>query len=204
MPLHLHLCDRNTPLRDAWEAVFADQPLVTVHLDDFFAVEADIMVAGGNSLGFMDSGLDLAIALKLGPLIRERIQVALRRDHDGVLPVGQALVVPTEDRRWPLLVLAPTMYLPMDVSQTIHPYLAARAALRCWRALAQGQGSRVWHMLMPGLGTGPGRVQPAACARQMRRAYDEVVLGLRRVHASLDEAMADYHHLVDGGEGRSI
>ncbi|MCS6915004.1 MAG: macro domain-containing protein [Myxococcales bacterium] len=204
MPLHLHLCDRNTPLRDAWEAMFADQPLVTVHLDDFFAVEADIMVAGGDSLGLMDSGLELAIALKLGPFIRERIQEALRRDHDGMLPVGQALVVPTEDRRWPLLVLAPTMYLPMDVSQTIHPYLAARAALRCWRSLAQSQGNRVWHMLMPGLGTGPGRVQPATCARQMRRAYDEVVLGHRKVYASLDEAMADYRYLVEGSERRSI
>lgn len=198
MPLHLHLCDRNTPLKEAWEQAFSDQPLVTVHMDDFFAVPADIMVSGGNCLGFMDSGLELAIALKLGSQIQERIQEVLLRDHDGVLPVGQVLALPTEDRRWPLLLLAPTMWLPMDVSETVHTYLATRAALRYWRSLEASGGDRMWHMLMPGLGTGRGRVQPRSCALQMRRAYEEVVLGQLPRHGSVEAAMADFRRLVSG------
>lgn len=200
MPLHLHLCDRNTPLKEAWEEAFSDQPLVTVHLSDFFAVTADILVSGGNSLGFMDSGLELAIALKLGAAaaIQERLQEVLRRDHDGVLPVGQAAVLPTQDPRWPLLILAPTFWLPRDVSETLHPYLAARAALRVLRdQLAPTEPGRVWHMLMPGLGAGRGRVAPRSCALQMRRAYDEVILGRQQRYASIEAAQADLRCLVE-------
>src|SRR5262249_30659025 len=112
----------------------------------------------------------------------------------------QVLPVPTEDRRWPLLLLAPTMWLPMDVSETLHPYLATRAALRYWRGLEAAGGGRVWHMLMPGLGTGRGRVAPRACALQTRRAYDEVVLGRLPRHGSVEAAMEDFRQLVDGGD----
>ncbi len=199
MSLHLHLCDRNTPLYDAWSAEFSDQPLVTVHLDDFFSVEADILVSGGNSLGFMDAGLELAISLKIGPHLQERLQHLLLRQEDGVLPVGQAVSVPTDDRRWPILILAPTAYVAMDVSGTLHPYLSARAALRHFKAIDRRE-PKVWHMLMPGLGTGLGRVTPRACAAQMRRAYDEVVLGRKLLPKSSVAAREDYLHLCGGDE----
>ncbi len=199
MPLHLHLCDRNNPLCDAWEREFSGMPLVTVHLDDFFSVEADIMVSGGNSHGFMDAGLELAISLKIGWHVQERLRELLLREQDGVLPVGQAVSIPTDDRRWPMLILAPTMWVPLDVSRTLHPYLAARAALRFYREIDQRE-PQMRHLLMPGLGTGLGRVTPGVCAGQMRRAYEEVILHRSFLPRTPEAAHEDYLHLIGGEE----
>lgn len=197
MPLHLHLCDRNTPMCEAWARIFADRALCTVHMDDFFSVEADIMVSGGNSLGFLHEGLELAIALKLGPQMEGRLRETLLREHGGLLPVGQAVGLATEDPRWPLFFFAPTTWVPMDIDGTIHPYLAARAAFRLWQQQPDA-GVRVWHMLMPGLGTGPGRVPAQVCAQQMRRAYDEIILGRVRWDQPLEESVAEYRALCEG------
>jgi O-acetyl-ADP-ribose deacetylase (regulator of RNase III) len=197
--LHLHLCDRNTPLCDAWREAFADVPLSTVHQQDFFSIEADVMVCGGNSLGLMESGLELAIALKLGRHIGARVREQIQRTHGGILPIGAALLLPTEDRRWPLLLYAPTMWLPMNIAETIQPYVAARAVFRVLCDL-EAEQRRLWHVLLPGLGTGIGRVPPRACALQMRRAYDEIVRGHAARHSSLEEAELDYRSLVTGSD----
>lgn len=197
MPLHLHLCDRNTPLCEAWGQAFADQPLCTVHLGDFFEVGADIMVSGGNSLGLMEVGLELAITLKLGSLLQEHLRDQITREHGGFLPVGQALLIPTEDRRWPYFLFAPTMWIPMDISRTIHPYLATRAALRLFSRM-EGAKERVWHVLMPGLGTGVGRVPAPICALQMRAAYEDEILGHKDRFADLSRAAQEYERLIKG------
>jgi hypothetical protein len=67
------------------------------------------------------------------------------------------------------------MQLPTD---TVNPYLAARAVLRLVERGAMPQGEHadapdrvaVQRVAFPGLGTGVGRVTPEICARQVRSA----------------------------------
>ena len=73
----------------------------------------------------------------------------------------------------------------MVLSETVNPYLAARAALLLIKHglvptghLAGEQvAAVVQSVAFPGLGTGIGRVGPNTCAHQVRAAIEEVILG---------------------------
>ena len=77
------------------------------------------------------------------------------------------------------------MRVPMILHDSANPYLAARAVFLLIQhgIFSQGtlQGARVADVVksvaFPGLGTGVGRVPFDVCARQVRAAIDDVVLG---------------------------
>jgi hypothetical protein len=79
------------------------------------------------------------------------------------------------------------MRVPMILRDTVNPDLAARAALLLVRDGVVSTGvlagerveSGVTSVAFPGLGTGVGQVGPNTCARQVRAAIEESVLGLQ-------------------------
>jgi O-acetyl-ADP-ribose deacetylase (regulator of RNase III) len=87
----------------------------------------------------------------------------------GFLPAGDAVVIQTNNDRIPLMIVAPTMERPTDVSQTENAYLAMRATFRCVReygATASERRERVIHrILVPGLATGIGCMSVDESAR---------------------------------------
>src|SRR5690242_11523848 len=118
MALSFSLRDRNPAVVSAWRQRFAGCADVAVSEGDIFAEPADAIVSPANSFGFMDGGIDLVYSRRFGWALEERPRTLLRANHDGELPVGQAVIVETGDPAFPLLVSAPTMRVPMDVSQT--------------------------------------------------------------------------------------
>ena len=195
LPRHVLLVDRDPAMVSAWEAAFAAVDAVEAIRGDYFARRADAMVSPANAFGIRDGGLDLAIRAELGVEVQAAVQARIEERHHGELPVGQAEVVPTGDVRWPYLVVAPTMRVPTDVSQTLHAYLAFRAALL---AIAQhgATGAPIRSLICCGLGTGVGAMEPERCAHQMAAAWRQLhgparIPGGRavlRAHAALNEA----------------
>jgi O-acetyl-ADP-ribose deacetylase (regulator of RNase III) len=103
----------------------------------------------------------------------------IHQHHFGELPVGQAIVLPTQDTTIPFLVSAPTMRVPGDIADTVNVYLAFRAALIA--VLDHNRaGNPIRTLLVPGMGTGIGQVPAGRAARQMRHAYDVVIGGRSR------------------------
>jgi O-acetyl-ADP-ribose deacetylase (regulator of RNase III) len=188
-PERIFLLDHRGALARAWQRAFADIEGVEVRVADFFAQPADAMVSPANSFGCMDGGLDLAIRDTLGHGVQSSVQEVIRERHHGELPVGAAEVVETGHASWPFLVVAPTMRVPESVAQTLHPYLAFRAALLAVRRFNEKAGaSRIRSLVCPGLGTGIGEVEPDRCAVQMRMAFLQVrepasIPSLARIHA---------------------
>lgn len=175
IPERILLKDLNWRLVDAWTDAFADVPSVIVSDDDFFSEPADAVVSPANSFGFMDGGLDLIIRSTLDG-IEEAVQKMIVAKHHGELPVGSAEVVPTSHPRWPYLICAPTMRVPENISRSVNAYLAFRAALLAVvRFNASEPGRKICSMIVPGLGTGVGRLDARRCATQMRIAYDSVL-----------------------------
>ena len=113
----------------AWVETFGEVDGVEVHESDFFAHDAHAMVSPANSFGIMDGGLDAAIRSELGGTLQTDVQKMIVDNHHGEMPVGTAEVVPTTHKRWPFLVVAPTMRVPESVANTLNAYLAFRAAL---------------------------------------------------------------------------
>ena len=172
-------------LADAWDRFCADLSNVTVHRGSLLDLSVDAVVSPANSFGFMDGGIDHLYSRHFGWCVQDRLQNLIRTHHHGELVVGSAEIVETNDLRIPFVIAAPTMRVPMILTDTVNPYLAARAALLLVRygtfvagpLAGEPVSAAVASIAFPGLGTGVGRVGPATCARQVRAAIEEVVLG---------------------------
>jgi len=209
--MRLVLAATDAPLADAWTEECASLPNVSVHRGSILDLDVDAVVSPANSFGFMEGGIDGVYRRYFGGHIQERLQALLRAQHDGELPVGMAEIIATDHPRLHYLIAAPTMRVPMNVAGTLHPYLAARAVFRLVKqgSFAPGSGgeghvsSRVSSVAMPGLGTGVGGVPPRTCARQVRLAYEQIVLGRMPRYASLADALAAHQQSVSDGLGQS-
>jgi O-acetyl-ADP-ribose deacetylase (regulator of RNase III) len=173
------------PLAAAWQRWCGDLRCVEVHRGSIFDASCDAVVSPANSFGFMDGGIDRLYTQFFGAAVQERLQACIQDVHDGELLVGQADIVATGQERVPYLIAAPTMRVPSALGRSIHSYLAARAVLllvlrgrfSCGELAGQPVADRVRRVAFPGLGTGVGRIPPAACARQVRAAIEDFALG---------------------------
>lgn len=178
-PLRLVLCAVDDALAEAWEAAADGRQEVYTHRGSTLDVPAEAVVSPANSYGWMRGGID-AIYAHTFPAIEQHVRSAVLAYHGGELPVGQAVIVPTDMAAPAWLISAPTMREPGErlPQDTVHPYLAARAVFRMWRdgRLEDERPVRavVSTIAMPGLGTGIGGVPPSVCARQVMAAWDEV------------------------------
>jgi len=159
-------------LHNAWLQKCDYLDCVEVRRGSILDGPAFCFVSPANSYGFMNGGIDQVYTDHFGIQLQNQVQNKIRIDHDGLLLVGQALWVETDNMDFPFMIAAPTMVTPEWLpSTTINPYLAARAAL----LVAKGAGFK--EITFPGLGTGIGRVDPVVCAQQMAVAIEEVVNG---------------------------
>ncbi|MGH3436953.1 MAG: macro domain-containing protein [Sciscionella sp.] len=175
----LVLCAVDHSLADAWQQIVPDEEMLSVHAGSVLDAGTDAVVSPANSHGSMRGGID-AVYAKAFFGIEERVRSAILTYHGGELPVGEALVVPTGTERPPWLISAPTMREPAQrlPSDTVHPFLAARAVFRLWAngRFEDGAALRttIGSIALPGLGTGVGGVAPATCARQVLAAWHEI------------------------------
>lgn len=188
---------------EAWAAHCMDLPASAIVLGSILSEPVDAVVSPANSFGFMDGGIDRVYTERFGPYVQERLQARIRVQHHGELLVGAAAIVPTDDAHIPYCIAAPTMRVPMVLAETVHPYLATRAALLLVKhgTLDDGRPIRnvVRRIAFPGMGTGIGQVPPAICARQMRAAIEAVVLERGSFPASWYDAQTE-HQLLYGDQ----
>ena len=172
LPEKIYLINNGEPLVEAWNDVFQDNEVFEAYQDDYFAREADAMVSPANCFGVMDGGLDLAIRDHVGYKAEERLKKVIIDEYHGELPIGNAVIVETDNAKWPYLISAPTMRIPMNVSNTLNAYLAFRAILLAVSKFNQKHDRKVINSIIcSGLGTGIGQMPPRKCAGQMRVAY---------------------------------
>lgn len=174
------------PLAEAWEKHCGDVDGVSVYLGSIFAVKCDAVVSPANSFGFMDGGIDRLYTQHYGPGVQAELQNLISTEHHGELLVGTAETVPIPPNNYAnYLISAPTMRIPQILTDTINPYLAARGAFinilhgqfRTGDLKGEPIKDHVKSVAFPGLGTGVGRVSVETCAKQVRAAIDEIVLG---------------------------
>lgn len=181
-------------LARAWRAAFADTDVIVTD-GSILDVECDALISPANSFGFMDGGIDAIYSEYFGWDLQLKLRRKILDRHFGELLIGNAEIVETGNTRHPYLIAAPTMRVPMTLGQdTIAPYLATRAALLLLRS-GQAGDLPIRSVAFPGMGTGVGRVRPEICARQMRTAYNEVVLGAFELPTSWAEA-SERHQLL--------
>ena len=143
-------------------------------------VECDAVVSPANSFGFMNGGIDSLYLKRFGVDLQYRLQNWIKEKHHGELLVGQAAAIRTFDSKIPWLIAAPTMRVPMILGpNTINPYLAMKAILNLVRFgeddIEVPVSEDIETIVIPGLGTGIGRVPANLCALQISEALREPI-----------------------------
>ena len=182
MPVALTLCDRSPELVQAWRRYFSDESGIKIASQNILTLDVDALAVPANAFGFTDGGVDIAISKEIFDWrLQDRLRAVIDQDHAGELLVGQALVMPTNSARLRYVVVAPTMRVPADVSDTVNAYLAMRAILRAVeshnRANRASPTNQIRSLAVPGLCTGTGKMLPERAAFQMWTAYRSIVLG---------------------------
>lgn len=190
------LADISKPMVEAWKVAFADVETLlydgssvefVFHEGSIFDHPCDAIVSPANSFGFMNGGIDYFLSEELGWHVMHRVQDKIINEFDGELLVGQSLTVPTDHAKFPYLISAPTMRVPMSLqgkfvmSQNV--YLAAKAVF-----VALKKNQAINSVAMSGLGTGVGNVSPMECAMKMRMAFDDFYAGKYRFPETLSAA----------------
>ena len=176
---------------------------VEIHHGSILELDCDAVISPANSFGFMDGGIDGAYMDYFGDDIQLKVRQQIYELHHGELLVGQATIVETNNKKIPFLIAAPTMRVPMYLGESVNPYLAARAVLLlikygnfCTGDLKGKPITKyVKTVAFPGLGTGVGRIRPDICARQVRKAIDDILLDKYKMPQSWAEA-SENHQLL--------
>jgi O-acetyl-ADP-ribose deacetylase (regulator of RNase III) len=197
----LYLRDRSPDVVAAWRQHFEGVRNVDTSQGDIFAADAppaDAIVSPANSFGYMDGGIDAVYRQRFGPEVVVRLQTVIKAAWDGELPVGCAAIVETGDAAIPYLVSAPTMRVPMDVSETVNGYLAFRAALIAVREANRRRPGMIRSVLCPGLCTFYGHMSPDKSARQMRFAHRLIADGQTSLMDQPGKILHIHRELVAG------
>ncbi len=151
-----------------WDKYFNNTKNVKVVHGDIFEVDTDAIVTPGNSYGIMDAGLDSLIVKYFGKKIEEKIQNKIKKEYNGLLLVGQSIMIETGNENIPYVIYTPTMISPRKIHDTINVYLSMRGILTLIKSL-----DNELIISIPALGTGYGGLDPTLCAKQMRFAYED-------------------------------
>lgn len=112
------------------------------------------IVSPANSFGHMDGGIDLAYAQRWPGIEKAVMDKIAKSNPFGEQLVGTAIWVDVpNDPKYNMLIAAPTMRVPQKIP-VINVYLATRAAA------AVADWINVHTLVIPGMGTGAGRVHP--------------------------------------------
>ena len=181
------VCGYTDSVADSLACEFASIDQVEIVKGDILNLECDALVSPANSFGEMSGGLDRAIDLFYDRTAQKTVVERIRSDYLGELPVGMAVTVQMQTKRFPHLIVAPTMRIPGNVSDSLNAYLAMRAVLVEIARFNRIKSHKISSVAIPSLCTGVGGMSPAESAKQMRVAFDNVALGgwTRVVHPAV-------------------
>jgi len=190
------LCDTNNELITAWRKAFEGQSGVSIIKGDITKQKCDAMASPGNSFGFMDGGIDFEFSKRFGWDLQKRLQQSIRLLPEGELLVGQAIIMETGDKHLPYIISAPTMRVPMDynIRTSLNAYLAMKAIL-----IKVKHHPAINSIVIPGLCTGTGKMNPLIAAIQMRSAFNEIILEQRPSLGDFEAAQSYQEYLNHEG-----
>lgn len=176
------LCDEKLEVAQSLARYFQDVDGVEVLAGNLFDLDCDALVSPANSFGDMSGGIDQQIDRFYEEAAQRAAMGRIAERFHGELPVGTATILAMGTRRFPFLIVAPTMRVPGRVSGTLNAYLSMRAALVAVLDHNQGTLARIRSVAVPGLCTGVGGMGADEAGPQMRAAYDMIMLeGWKRI-----------------------
>jgi O-acetyl-ADP-ribose deacetylase (regulator of RNase III) len=181
---------------NAWNHFFGRNAKVEISQGDVFELDVSALVVPTNSFGILDDGLAAQINRSTGGALESRVRKLIQDKHAGELAIGAAEMITSGLDKPKLVVVSPTMRVPIRMSApSVHSYLATRAALRTLAAFMRTEReekgeTQIESVAFVGMGAGAAKTQPAVAAFQMYEAYCQIVLGQEPNFATMEAATA--------------
>jgi O-acetyl-ADP-ribose deacetylase (regulator of RNase III) len=190
------LVDVNPKVVQAWRATFEENPEVDIIQGSMLDQQVSAWVSPTNARGSMDGGLDLIIKNALGSQVEGRLQHEIGRLYQGLMPVGYATCVPTQQNQPRYLISTPTMVGSSEnVSDTLNVALACAAAFQAVHMQNTREPGTIRSVALPGLGANTGQVPVEICADLMWTGYDifrrQEFTDFQSMRAALEERLGD-------------
>ena len=169
-------CYGNSELGKAWKRDFEFCPEVVISNNNILEIGSDAIASPGNSFGFMDGGLDLAISHKFGWEIQTELRNKIAQLPMKELLVGQAIAIKSEQES-KYIICAPTMRVPSsnNIPTSVNAYLAMKAIL-----IEAKTNKNITSVSISGLCTGTGKMPVKTASKQMFSAYEEIIQNVNR------------------------
>lgn len=149
---------------------------LTMDVQNYKSNNKIFYVSPANSFGFMDGGIDKIYSKHMFRDVEGRIKSVINR-HGKLsklgrpyLPIGSAIIVAADNSTKNFMIAAPTMLFPQDVKGTQNPYYAFLAVLN---VISTCPMSMYADIVVPGLCTGYGNIEPEESAKQIYKAYTD-------------------------------
>src|SRR3990167_3412702 len=146
--MQLYLVDVLEEMIVAWRNAFDGLRGVNVIHGNILDYAEDTIVSPANSYGYMDGGIDRIYRNHFGMQIERTVQESIKALGQSYLPVGSSIIVQTNDSKIPLMIVAPTMFLP----EPIKPEKCA-IAMSAVLAAYESRSAHIKKVYCPGLGT---------------------------------------------------
>lgn len=172
--MKIQLIDKNEEMCNQWKHHFGGCEDILIYNGGIFDLPTQCIVSPANSFGFMDGGIDKVIIDKIGISAQHKLQDRIKETLFGELLVGESVLILTDHPEIRYMISAPTMRIPTRLRESVNPYLASKAIFALLKVYPD-----IDIVTIPGLGTGVGKMPFNVCAKQMRKAYDEVWLGIK-------------------------
>jgi O-acetyl-ADP-ribose deacetylase (regulator of RNase III) len=196
MTVKVRLVDINQHMIDSWKTSFEENPEVDIVHGSMIDQYVDAWVTPTNSRGVMGGGLDAVIKRHLGPQIEQRVQAEITKSHNGRLPVGCAVCVPSGASNPWFLISTPTMSGGReDISDTLNVVLACGAAFQAITLQNEREPGSIQTVALPGLGSANGRTPVEICADLIWTAYnlfrEQKFTSFDEMRTALEEQLGD-------------
>ena len=186
--LKIILCGNDTEATSAFVDQFFEIACVQIVLGNILDLDTTALVSPANSFGEMSGGLDKAIDNFYDQRAQKTAMKMIQEKYFGELPVGNAEILSMATEIFPYLILAPTMRIPGKLpNDSINAYLAMRAALISIEEFNRFKPGGISSVAIPSFCTGVGGMQYIESAKQMRTAFEMIVMKKHKevLHPSL-------------------
>lgn len=141
--------------------------------------DTDCIVAGSNSYGLFDCGVDKTINMLIGD-IQLLVKQYIENIYYGEQPVGTSIILKTDNSKYRHIAYVPTMRYPHDVSNTHNAYYAFRALLiSVINHNRNNNNNKIKTILCTPFCTGHGKMDANNAGKQMRLAYGFIDIQLK-------------------------
>ena len=186
--LKITLCGNDTEATSAFVDQFFEIESVQIVLGNILNLDTTALVSPANSFGEMSGGLDKAIDNFYDQRAQKSAMTLVQEKYFGELPVGNAEILSMATDTFPYLILAPTMRIPGKLpADSINAYLAMRATLISILEFNRFKPGGITSVAIPSFCTGVGGMHFIESAKQMKTAYEMIILNKYKdvIHPSL-------------------